>query len=550
MTQESETVDLRDYVRLLRRRWRLIALCALLGIAAALATTLSQAKVYTASFQFFVSAQGSPATASGSGDISNAYTGGLFTQQRVKSYADVLQSPRLGELVAKDLGLKRSPASLARQVTATAPLDTVLINLSVKDKSPLLAQRIAQSIGVQFPRVVETLEKPTNGGPAPVKVSVIQPAALPGTPTSPKPKLNLALGLLVGLAVGIGGAVLRETLDTSVKSPDQAEELVGAPMLGAISFDAEAPKNPLVVHTAPNSARSEAFRQMRTNLQFVDIEHALRSVVVTSSVPGEGKSTTTCNLSLSLAQAGVRVILVEGDLRRPRVAEYMGLEGAVGLTSVLLGRVPLEDALQPWGDGILQVLPSGPLPPNPSELLGSAGMEQLLRRLEGLADIVLIDAPPLLPVTDAAVLGAMTSGVLMLVRSNRTNIEQVKRATTTANAVGATVLGVILNAVPTSGPDAYGYGYGYSSYYTSQSKTGKLGRGESAMGGGTAQSTSAWTRLRGRADSEAGAVHPGFAPHPDPAAQHDAADVLPHLEQDAPRTAAQAPASRGGLRRP
>jgi len=545
-------VDLRDYVRLLRRRWRLIALCALLGIAAALAATLTQTKVYTASFQFFVSAQGSPSTASsGSGDINNAYTGGLFTQQRVKSYADVLQSPRLGELVAKDLGLQRSAAAVASQVTATAPLDTVLINLSVKDPSPVMAQRIAQSIGIQFPKVVEQLEKPTSGGPAPVKVSVIQPAALPSTPTSPRPTLNLALGLLVGLAVGVGGAVLRETLDTSVKSPEQAEELVGAPMLGAISFDPNAPKNPLVVHTAPNSARSEAFRQMRTNLQFVDIEHALRSVVVTSSVPGEGKSTTTCNLSLSLAEAGVRVILLEGDLRRPRVAEYMGLEGAVGLTSVLLGRVPLEDALQSWGDGALRVLPSGPLPPNPSELLGSAGMEELLRRLEGLADIILIDAPPLLPVADAAVLGAMTSGVLMLVRSNRTNIEQVKRATTTAKAVGATVLGVILNAVPTSGPDAYayGYGYGYGGFHTSESKTGRLSRGESAMGGGTAQSTSAWTRLRGRAESADGAVHPGFAPHPDPAAQHDAADVLPHLEQDAPETAKQASVSGRGFRR-
>lgn len=195
--QESETVDLRDYVRLLRRRWRLIALCALLGIAAALAATLTQTKVYTADFQFFVSAQGNSATASGTGDIGSAYTGGLFTQQRVKSYADVLQSPRLGALVVRDLGLKRSPTSLAKQVTATAPLDTVLINLSVKDKSPVLAQRIAQSIGVQFPKVVEELEKPTNGGPAPVKVSVIQPAALPRAPTSPKPKLNLALAPLL-----------------------------------------------------------------------------------------------------------------------------------------------------------------------------------------------------------------------------------------------------------------------------------------------------------------------------------------------------------------
>jgi len=296
----------------------------------------------------------------------------------------------------------------------------------------------------------------------------------------------------------------------------------------------------------------EAFRQLRTNLQFVDIEHALRSVVLTSSVPGEGKSTNTCNLSLSLAQAGVRVILLEGDLRRPRVAEYMGLEGAVGLTSVLLGRVPLEDALQPWGDGTLQVLPSGPLPPNPSELLGSAGMEELLGRLEGLADIILIDAPPLLPVTDAAVLGAMTSGVLMLVRSNRTNVEQVKRATTTANAVGATVLGVILNAVPTSGPDAYayGYGYGYRGYYDSRSKTDQLSRDESAVKREAGQSTGTWTRQRGRRDGDRGTVaRPASDPRPDPSAQRAAVDVLPHLEQDQTETVPeQQPQQQGSTR--
>jgi len=537
-------VDLRDYIRLLRRRWKLIVLCTFLGLGAAAGATAAQPKVYTATFQFFVSAQDT-SSASNPG-ISGAYTGGLFTQQRVKSYAGVLVSPRVGSLVAADLRLQRSPKVLAKQISASAPLDTTLINLSVEDHDPVLAQRIAQSVGVQFPKLVDQLERPTGGGAAPVKVSVIQPASLPAMPTSPKPKLNLALGLLVGLAVGVGGAVLRETLDTSVKNPEQAEELVGAPMLGAIGFDPDAAKHRLVVHTSPNSSRSEAFRQMRTNLQFVDIEHELRSVVITSSIPGEGKSTTACNLAISLAQAGVRTVLLEGDLRRPRVAEYMGLEGAVGLTSVLLGRVPLEDALQPWGDGTLQILPSGALPPNPSELLGSAGMEEVLRELEGVADIVLIDAPPLLPVTDAAVLGSMTSGLLMLVRSNRTSREQVKRAAATAHGVGATCLGLILNAVPTSGPDAYayGYGYGYGGHYNAGGATGKLSRDESALGRGTGTSRSAFTRLRGRAGSAAAAAHPEATPLPDPASQRTAVDVLPHLAE-----APAAPAEPTAVRR-
>ncbi|MFN2537569.1 MAG: polysaccharide biosynthesis tyrosine autokinase [Mycobacteriales bacterium] len=310
----------------------------------------------------------------------------------------------------------------------------------------------------------------------------MQPAQL-ATQTSPRPKLNLALGLLVGLAVGIGGAVARETLDTSVKGPEQAAELAGAPVIGAITFDADASKTPLVVVSAPGSPRAEAFRQLRTNLQFVDIEPPLRSVVVTSSVSGEGKSTTTCNLAITLAEAGLRIILVEADLRRPRVADYMGLEGAVGLTSVLLGRVDLDTALQPWRDLSLSVLPSGPLPPNPSELLGSAGMGELLHELEQRADIVLLDAPPLLPVTDAAVLGASASGVILLIRSSKTRREQVHRAASILTTVGATPLGAVLNMVPTRGPDAYayGYGYGYGYNYRPDATGSRLSTAEAAV---------------------------------------------------------------------
>ena len=449
-------MDLRDYVRLLRRRWRLIVVCALVAVAAAIGVTLSSTKVYTAKSQLFVNAG-----EAGSSNIDNAYTGGLFTQQRVKSYVSVITSVRTGTLVQKDLGLDDSPRAIADKISASAPLDTVLIDVAVKDSNPQRAQSIADSVGKVFPGLVDEIEKPPGKGVSPVHVALAQQAELPTVPTSPRPKLNLALGLLVGLAVGVGGAVLRDTLDTSVKGPEQAQELVGAPVLGAINYDPDASK-PLVVVHSPNSVRSEAFRQLRTNLQFVDIEHPLRSVVFTSSVPGEGKSTTTCNLAITLAQAGLRVVLMEGDLRRPRIADYMGMEGAVGLTSVLLGRTPLEDALQPWGDGSLQVLASGPLPPNPSELLGSQGMQELLRSLESHADIVLIDAPPLLPVTDAAVLGTLTSGVVMLIRSNATKREQVTRAVATVNAVGATLLGGVLNMVPARGPDSYSYGYGYS----------------------------------------------------------------------------------------
>lgn len=494
-------MDLRDYLQVLRRRWRLVVLCVLLAVAAAASATYAATPLYAATSQVFVSTTGGAAA----DNISGLNQGGQFAQQRVKSYADIVTSPMVLDPVIRDLGLSTTARKLQEQVAASAPLDTVLINIKVTDPSPATAQRLANDIARTFTRVAASLETPAGQTVSPVKLSVVRDAALPDAPVSPRKKLNLALGLLVGLAVGVGGAVLRETLDTTVKSPAGAEELVGAPMLGAIAFDPEATKRPLVVHVAPNSARAEAFRQMRTNLQFVDIEHPLQSVVITSSIPGEGKSTTACNLAITLAQAGVRVVLVEGDLRRPRVADYMGLEGAVGLTSVLLGRAQLEDALHPWGDGTLQVLASGPLPPNPSELLGSAGMAHLLRELEGTADLVLVDAPPLLPVTDAAVLGAICSGVLMLVRSNATRAEQVARATATVNAVGATILGAVLNMVPTKGPDAYayGYGYGYGGRYGSQSgSAGRVGRDEAQLG--AADGVGAWNGRRSRGRGRAG----------------------------------------------
>jgi capsular exopolysaccharide synthesis family protein len=175
-------------------------------------------------------------------------------------------------------------------------------------------------------------------------------------------------------------------------------------------------------------------------------------------VPGEGKTTTTVNLAISLAQAGQRVIVVEGDLRRPQLASYLGLEGAVGLTSVLIGRASLDEALQPWGEAGLQVLAGGPTPPNPSELLGSHGMHELLRTREGRADLVLLDSPPLLPVTDAALLSMVASGAVLVVRADRTRREQA-HALDSLEAVGARVLGAVLNMAPTRGPDAYQYNY-------------------------------------------------------------------------------------------
>jgi len=353
------------------------------------------------------------------------------------------------------LALPLTPEQLAAKISATAPLDTVLINVTVTDGSPQRAQAMANAVAAQFTQFVSSIEQTDPTAAPPVKVSVVKPAGLPISPVSPQVSLNLALGLLVGLAVGVGAVVLREKLDTSIKSADDLSEHFDLKTLGVIGFDPNTPRRPLLIHDEPQSPRAETFRQLRTNLQFIDIDSAPRSIVITSSVPGEGKTTTTVTLAISLAQTGQRVIVVEGDLRHPQLASYLGLEGAVGLTSVLIGQASLDDALQPWGEAGLQVLAGGPTPPNPSELLGSHGMHELLRTLEARADLVLLDSPPLLPVTDAAVLSTAASGAVLVIRVERTRREQVNQALNSLQAVGAPVLGAVLNMAPTRGPNAY-----------------------------------------------------------------------------------------------
>jgi polysaccharide biosynthesis transport protein len=449
-------LDLRDYLRVVRKRWMLILLAVVVALAGAAAITWRMTPIYEASTQLFVAARDN------GGNAASLAQGGQFTQQRVQSYADIVNSPQITEAVAADLDSGLTAKEIASEVSASAPLNTVLVNINVKDTKPARAQTIANAVSDQFATYAATIETTPGANNSPVRVTVVKRADLPTSPTSPRKSLNLALGFLIGLAVGLGGAVLRETLDTSIKDPERLQRELELPMLGAIAYDPEATKRPLIVHADPKSSRAESFRQLRTNLQFVDVDEVPRSIVFTSSIPEEGKTTTATNLAIALAQSGLKVLLMEADLRRPRVAEYMGIEGVVGVTSVLIGKAQLFSAIQPWGpDNLLHVLPSGPTPPNPSELLGSQQMADLIGELERTYDLIVIDAPPLLPVTDAAVLSSIASGAVVVGRYGHAKREQLARAVDSLRAVGANIYGFVLTMTPVRGPDSYYYGYGY-----------------------------------------------------------------------------------------
>jgi capsular exopolysaccharide synthesis family protein len=242
------------------------------------------------------------------------------------------------------------------------------------------------------------------------------------------------------------------------------ERLTGAIPLGVVPYDPTAGKHPLV-DADQQSPRAEAFRTLRTNLQFADVDRPPRVIVVTSPLPSEGKSTSACNVALTLALGGARVVLVDGDLRKPAVGKYLGISNAAGLTSVLAGRHELRDVVVTYGRDTLSILPSGPTPPNPSELLGSQQMSDLLATLANHSDIVVVDAPPLLPVTDAAVLASAADGAVLVLKHGKTRREEALRAVQALEAVNAKLLGTVLNFAPKrtrrGGYDGYGYGYGY-----------------------------------------------------------------------------------------
>ncbi|WP_343290384.1 CpsD/CapB family tyrosine-protein kinase [Turicibacter bilis] len=219
----------------------------------------------------------------------------------------------------------------------------------------------------------------------------------------------------------------------------------------------------------PKSPEAEAYRTLRTNLQFSTVDHALQTILVTSPNAAEGKTTTVCNLAVSFAQIGKKVLIIDGDLRRPRLHTYLGLSNTVGISNVLTQNLPVQEAMKESMLDI-QVLTCGPIPPNPAELLNSNRLKELLNQLKQYFDIILIDTPPVGVVTDAAILSTLVDGTLMVIASHQTESDQAVRAMKLLQTVGAKVLGTVLTKVPA---DRKGYyGYQYYEYHTEASQKG------------------------------------------------------------------------------
>jgi receptor protein-tyrosine kinase len=428
--------------------------------------TLLQTPLYEASTRLFVSASsGSSAT--------EVFQGMRYSQERVISYTQLLTGETLAQRTIDRLDLDMDPAELTEQITAKAIPDTVLIDLAVLDESPVRARDIANAVSEEFVEMARELETPAAGARPDARVVVEQRATIPAKPVIPKRIRNLAAGLALGLTLGLSLATLRELLDNTVKSEQTVQELTGAGVVGSIPFDKKVLEFASISFEIDNSGIAEAFRKLRTNMQFLAVDNPPRVIAVTSSAPAEGKSTTSINLALALAEAEHNVVLVDADLRRPRLAKYLELVGSVGFSTVLSGGASLADVLQSTKFPRLTVLAAGSIPPNPSELLGSVAATKLISDLRSQFDFVIIDTSPLLAVTDAAVISVVVDGVLVAVRAGKTKRDQLAHSIGMLKDVNAKILGTVLTMVPTRGSGAYSYNY--YSYGYGDAKQGQNG---------------------------------------------------------------------------
>lgn len=442
-------MDIWSYVRVLRTYWWMVLVAASLGLGAGAAISLATTPQYASTITFFVNTPSDTIAGSAQGDT--------FGQKRVNTYVQLITTDRLTARVAKVLNDGSTPDDIGREILAKGDLNTVLLTATVLDPLPQRSLDIATAVSTQFVELVAEMEAGGVSTAPAVRLEVVDGPTVNPDPVLPDPVRNIVIGLVLGLLAGIGVALVRNATDKAVRDVAAVEQLTGAPVIGTIYADNEAASAPVLVVGQMQSLRAEGYRQLRTNLQFIDAAEPVRTVVVSSALPDEGKSSTSTNLAIVLAEAGRRVLLIEADLRRPRVASYLGLEGSVGLTTVLTGDVPLLEAVQPSRDN-LNVLASGAMPPNPAELLGGDRMATLLREARDHFDIVVIDSPPLLAVTDAAVLATLADAVILVVRHGSTPGPAATQAVKALSAVGGRLIGCVVTRVPAKGVDGYRYG--------------------------------------------------------------------------------------------
>jgi len=423
-------------------------------------------------------------------DLTVQSTDPAFAAKAANGYAAAYIEQTRQQFVKNQLA---SEASVQSQINSLqTQINTVQFRLGVTpstgtSQSALQSQLTGlyqqqSALRSQLSQLQLTTAQSSSGG------QLVTPAVPSTTPSSPKTTRDIGIAIVAGLLVGIGFALLRDNLDDRVRGKEQLEQLIpGIPVLGLIPVIADwrDRKLPfLVARTRPKAPPSEAYRGLRTSIQFMALDNPTKVLQITSPSAGDGKTTTSANLAWIMAEAGQRVVLVGCDLRRPRIHEFFGLTNDIGFTSVLLGEADLKDAvLQVPNQPRLQVLPTGPVPPNPSELLSSPRTAEVFLSLSAYADMVVVDSAPVLPVTDAAVLSRHANAILLVVAAGLVKRRDVSRSVEMFGQINAPLVGTVLNRAPETDSYAY-YHYGYEQSLSDNNHTVTANGDNTANGNG------------------------------------------------------------------
>jgi capsular exopolysaccharide synthesis family protein len=448
-------VELIHYWRVVRRWAWLIVLCPFVAALAAGLISLQLPKVYEAQVSLLVRPAQPLSVDPG--------VQALTADQILRTYARWMTERPVLETVIADQNLKTDPTSLSRQITVTPEPNTTILDVAVRDTDPARSMNTANALVNDFISQVKQTQQTETASSSKDNLVIVSPAAQPTDPVFPKPLLNIVLGLLAGLVVGVGLAFLLDYLDQSVRSDEVLRERVGLVPLGHISYvPAKSDRRGELVTLGADSPVAEAYKALRTNLMFSSVDREVKTIVITSAVPNEGKSRTAANLAIVLAQAGHSTLLLDADFRRPSLHRMFGRVRNQGLSNLIVQDVAESSLLVPDEQvKDLIILASGPTPPNPSELLGSGQMKALLARFRHGFDYVVMDTPPVNAVTDASVLAATSDATIMVVDTNKATYPAVQHAKQALERVGAKVLGTVMNKMKAAGGSYYYYTYGY-----------------------------------------------------------------------------------------
>ena len=450
-----------DLLQIIRKHLASAIISFVVVFAAVAAVAFIMPPKYTATAEAFATYAGQSGETQTTNDMSS---GANYLNTQIKTYPELVKTEAVLQPVIKDLGLDMTTTDLAGVVTATNPTNTFMVDISAEVGDPQQAADIANSVAKNLSDQISSDLYNSSSSGSPIKLTVVQKAQTPTGQSSPNIPLYLAAGLILGLIVGIGVALLKDILNTKVDSTDDVRELTHASSLGTVPQAAILDDSRPVVVAQPAGSEAEEFRRIRTNLSFLTTTATQghgRLLVITSTDPSEGKTTVSSNVAVALAEEGKSVLLVDADLRHPSVAHKLGIEGHVGLSHVLSRQASPADVIQKYWKPNLHIMPAGKRPANASILLNSDLMKEMVEQALTQYDYVIIDTAPLSVASDATVFGRMAGGLVLVTGKGIVEKKELRSTATALQTAEVPILGFIFNFADSKKTHSKNYYYYY-----------------------------------------------------------------------------------------